>query len=127
MPKLSAEDVKGLMDKFMPAVSVFIGQGDENSPTSWDGMNKIKSGFALGATDKISMTAELINYDKFKKEVYLTLEYEYVPNMKDHKDWYDVGMGAINVSPCGTMNLRKCFVFLYRYLSSNWYILRPTT
>jgi len=85
-------------------------------------MNKIKSGFALGATDKISMTAELINYDKFKKEVYLTLEYEYVPNMKDHKDWYDVGMGAINVSPCGTMNLHPPPDKAAKYISPPWQV-----
>ena len=103
--KLTPESLGGLVEKVTPAMSVFIAQGDEGSPTSFEGMNKIKSGFALGTEDKVNVVAEVINYDNVEKEVYMTLDYEYVPNMADHKEWYDVGQGAINVSPCDTMNL----------------------
>lgn len=105
-PKLSPEAMAGLA-KLMPAISVFVAQGDEGSATAYHGMNKIKSGFALGTDDKITMMAEVINYDKVAKEVYLSLDYEYVKKPVDRKEYYDVGQGAINVSPCSTSSLRK--------------------
>jgi len=48
----------------------------------------------------------VINYENKEQEVYVSLEYEYLPNYPtEPKDLHDVGMGAINVSPCGLQAL----------------------
>jgi hypothetical protein len=105
LPKLSPEAIGSLMEKFMPSFSVFLAQGDEGSPNAFHGMGKVKSGFFLGTKDKINIMSEVINYDNVAKEIYLTLEYEYLPKLENRDEWYDVGQGAINVSPCGTSSL----------------------
>jgi hypothetical protein len=110
-PLLDVRDVKYCPGSLFPAVSVFIAQGDENSPMNYFGMNRIKSGFVIGKEDKISLMSEVINYKKVQQEVYLTLEYEYLPGPVDRKETHDVGIGAINVNPCGSQTLRTFSLF----------------
>jgi hypothetical protein len=81
------------------------------------GMNRIKSGFFLGKDEKISIMSEVINYKKTSQDVYLTLEYEYLPSPVDRKETYDVGIGAINVNPCGSQTLRIAPFLLLTYIS----------
>jgi hypothetical protein len=96
----------GKMSGFMPSISVFIGQGDEGSAMAFTAKNSpIKSGFWVSATDKFNVMSEAINYDNVAKEMYISMEYEYLPMPSRPKEYYDVGMGAINVSPCGSIAL----------------------
>lgn len=68
----------------------------------------LKSGFWISNTDHLNMMAEVINYDQFEKDIYVSLDYEYLPNFKSRpKEYYDVGFGSINVTPCGSSMLRK--------------------
>jgi hypothetical protein len=93
---------------FMPSISVFIGQGDEGSAMTFAAKHSpIKSGFWIGDKDKFNVMSEVINYENAPKDVYITMEYEYIPMPSRPKEYYDVGMGAINVSPCGSIALCK--------------------
>jgi hypothetical protein len=99
-----------MMGGFRPSISVFIGQGDEGSAMSFTVKNSpIKSGFWIGANDKFNVMSEVINYDNFPKDMYISMEYEYIPMPSRPKEYYDVGMGAINVSPCSTIALCKFY------------------
>jgi hypothetical protein len=85
--------------------AVFIGKGGEASATVFaDPTKSIKTGYAIGQKDRITVTMELINYDEVEKEIYLTLDYEYLPNAPI--GYLDVGMGAINSDGCGAMAIR---------------------
>jgi hypothetical protein len=93
-----------MMGGFMPSISVFIGQGDEGSAMAFTARNSpIKSGFWIGAKDTFNVMSEVINYDNVPKDVYISLEYEYLPMPSRPKEYYEVGMGAINVSPCSSI------------------------
>jgi hypothetical protein len=106
--KFGGLDLGKSMGGFMPSVSVFIGQGDEGSAMTFASKNSpIKSGFWIGARDTFNAMSEVINYDNVQKDMYISLEYEYLPMPSRPKEYYDVGMGAINVSPCGALSLCK--------------------
>jgi hypothetical protein len=114
--------------KFMPKSSVFIGQGDEGSPMTFvDPSKSIKSGFYLGGGGKdeaMVLLAEAINYNKISTEVYVKMEYEYIPNMSAApKDYYDVGLAAINVSPCSDINLFPPGDKPMKYESPEWNVI----
>jgi hypothetical protein len=82
--------------------------------------SQLKSGFWISKTDQLNMMAEVINYDQFEKEIYVSLDYEYLPNFQSRpKEYYDVGFGSINVTPCGSSMLRKYLLSILRRLATN--------
>jgi hypothetical protein len=88
--------------------SIFAGQGDEGSPMSYATKNSdLKSGFWLGAKDTFAFMSEVVNYHNYEKDIYVSVEYEYLKMPVRPKDWYAVGMGALNTSPCGQADLCK--------------------
>lgn len=105
--------------------SVFMGQGEDSSGLVFtDPTDTIKSGFYLGKGDDMNMMAELINYNEAKKDVYVTLDYEYIPDMKTRPaDYLQVGMNAINVDPCGVQKLYPPTDKAMRYASPPWNVI----
>lgn len=101
----------GFLSALIPKMSVFVGQGDEGTATSFFAKgSSVKTGYFIGKKDTFSMLAEVINYEKKDTEIYVTIDYEYIPNVPARtKEWLEVGMGAITVSPCGSQNLREWF------------------
>lgn len=114
MPPSLVKRQGGLLGVLTPKMSVFIGQGDEGTATSFFAKDSsVKTGYFIGTKDTFSMLAEVVNYEKKEQEVYVTIDYEYIPNVPSRtKEWLEVGMGALTVTPCGSQNLRKC--------SENW-------
>jgi hypothetical protein len=103
-------DFNSIMDSLVPKISVFVGQGDEVSAMTFASKSTkygLKSGFWVSSKDTFNVMAEVINYQNAEKDIYVTLDYEYLPMPSRPKDYYDVGMGAINVSPCGSIALCK--------------------
>jgi hypothetical protein len=94
-------------------MALLVGQGDDGHAMRFaERGTSFKSGLYISKKDQINFMGELINYDNYTKDIYTTLEYEYIPNMPARpKDYYDVGMYAINVTPCGGQGLCKCFIF----------------
>jgi hypothetical protein len=83
----------------MGKTSVFLGKGDE-----FDGKvftpegGAIKSGFYMKKADSINVLAEIVNYDTFDKDLYLRMEYEYLPGRPE--GYLDIGMGAVHAANC---------------------------
>jgi hypothetical protein len=79
--------------------------------------SQLKSGFWISKTDQMNMMSEVINYDQFEKDIYVSLDYEYLPNFQSRPtEYYDVGFGSINVSPCSSSMLRKSLLDVSRRL-----------
>ena len=82
-------------------MSVFIGGGGSvgsGNPFSPRPGTNIKSGYWIGKGGGMQLTSELVNYDPKEKDIYLTLDVEWVPG-KD-PNMLDVGMGAISADRC---------------------------
>jgi hypothetical protein len=92
------------IEKLIPAVSVFVGKGEEAAPAVFSAPNtNVKSGFYDAHGDKIYMTAEAVNYKNEDREVYVSLDYEFVKspnNGKKPAGYLDVGMGSLNIDGC---------------------------
>lgn len=106
----------------MGGFSVFLGQGDDGTAMTYmtKGQN-VKAGYYLSKTDSTNLMSEIINYKDEEQEVYVTLDYEYLPNMPTRpKEYLDVGLGAINVEPCGIQNLKPDSTKATKYTSPPW-------
>jgi hypothetical protein len=80
-------------------ISVFVGTGPEGTPNVFTANSSmVKSGYYVQPTDKMHLAAEVINYDSFTKEIYLSIEYEYLTGRPE--GYLDVSLGAINVDGC---------------------------
>jgi hypothetical protein len=115
----------GRLSQYMPKFSVFIGQGDEGSPMTFvDPSKSIKSGFYMGQNEAMVLLAEAINYSKEPSEIYVKMDYEYLPDIPSApKEYYDVALGAINVSPCSDINLFPPGDKPMKYESPEWNII----
>lgn len=83
-----------------PSLSVFVGGGGSvgsGNPFAPKG-GSVKSGYWIGPSGPMRLTSEIINYDKVAKEIYLTLDVEWIPGKAS--DLLDVGMGAISADRC---------------------------
>jgi hypothetical protein len=97
---------------FGPGMSVFVGKGNEAGHSIFAASNStVKSGFYVSGKDKMYMTAELVNYEPQDRDVYVMLDYEYIPSPdgKRPADYMDVGMGSIAVDGCMVTALGKNF------------------
>lgn len=84
---------------YMPrSASVLVGAGAETTEIVFAANSTtVKTGYYVQRQDKMLLQAEVINYDPMAKDVYLSLVYEYIPNIEKGEGWLDVAMGAINV------------------------------
>lgn len=87
---------------YMPrGASVFVGAGAEGTENVFAANSTtVKTGYYVQKQDKMLLQAEVVNYDPMAKDVYLSLEYEYIPHIGKEEGWLDVAMGAINVDGC---------------------------
>ena len=60
--------------------------------------NNVKTGYFVPKNTSMSMSMEIVNYDDVEKDVYLSLDYEYLPHRPD--GYLDVSMGTINIDGC---------------------------
>jgi hypothetical protein len=100
----------GMLLKRQGMYSIFIGKGNEGDATRFSALNntEVKSGYWIGAKDKIGLTAEVVNYKNEEQKVYLTMDYDYSTFKGARpKDYLDVGLGAIQVEQCGNIYLSK--------------------
>lgn len=82
-------------------MSVFVGGGGSmgsGNPFSARPGSPIKSGYWIGKGGRMQLTSEIVNYDPVEKELYLTLDIEWVPGKA--ADMLDVGMGALSADGC---------------------------
>jgi hypothetical protein len=98
----STPDFLSWLDKFMPTVAVFVGGGGSaGSGAAFAGKSsEIKTGAFISQTDKFAVSSELVNYDPKEKEIYITLDFEYVQGKAP--GLLNVGMGALSVDDCSS-------------------------
>jgi hypothetical protein len=95
-----------ILSRLMPKVSLFIGNGADGGEQLYTAPDRsVESGFYVSAKDKMTAMAEVINYDKYPKEVYFQLDYEYLPGRP--KDLHEVGWSVVDVSGCMDISLSK--------------------
>jgi hypothetical protein len=95
-PESMVPGLSAAAGKMLPAMSIFVGQGSEGGANTFApvGNNtEVKSGFHIQKNDKITLLAELVNYNQKPTPVYLALEYEYLP--KRPTGYLDVGQFGI--------------------------------
>ncbi|KAF2666845.1 hypothetical protein BT63DRAFT_457803 [Microthyrium microscopicum] len=120
---------QAMMAKMMPAISIFVGQGDDGTAMRYAAPkgSVIKSGFHIGKNDEMNLMSEVVNYDNAVKDIYVSLDYEYIPMPGKVEDgWYDTGNAALNVQPCGGLDLMfppkdKAI----KYTSPPWDVIMP--
>ncbi|QDS72135.1 hypothetical protein FKW77_004102 [Venturia effusa] len=108
---------------FGSGVSVFVGKGNEVARSVFAAANStVKSGFYMSGKDKIYMTAEFVNYEPADRDIYVLLDYEYIPSVdgKRPADYMDVGMGAIAVDGCMVTALEPPKDKAISYKSPEW-------
>jgi len=90
--------------------------GNERTPTSFGDImtNKVKSAFPLAPSDMFTAQLELMNLNTLVKNVYLTIDFEYIPGgipagfKRARAMWLDVtncGISSVN-PPRGKMNFK---------------------
>jgi hypothetical protein len=85
--------------KLPGGATVFFAAGAEGTENIFTANStQVKSGFYVQKQDKLHLSAEVINYDNAAKDIYLSIEYEYVPGRPP--GYLDVSLGAINVDGC---------------------------
>jgi hypothetical protein len=85
----------------MPDGAVFVGGGGSaGSGAAFAGKNSVdvKTGIYIGTAAKFAVAAEVVNYDPRDKDLYFTLDLEYVPGKE--QGLLNVGMGALSVDDC---------------------------
>jgi hypothetical protein len=100
--------LQNLASSLIPKFSFWFAQGDDGTRTHFAAKgSEMKSGFYMGTDNKINLMTEVINYENVEKDFYITIDYEYIPELTSlPKDYYDVGIGALTVVPCSSANLR---------------------
>jgi hypothetical protein len=98
----------------LPGVfSLFIAKGNEGDSTIFAApetsqAQQVKSGYWLGKNDKILGIAEVVSYKPVPQDVYLSIDYHYVPiNGPRPPEYLDAGLGVIMTEECGDLNLRE--------------------
>jgi hypothetical protein len=85
------------LSNLRPKATIFLGGGGSVGSGSAlavpDRVSRVKSGAYIGPKDAFQFTAEVINYEPVEKEIYVTLDFEWVPGKV--ADLLDVGMGSI--------------------------------
>ncbi|KAE9970644.1 hypothetical protein EG328_006128 [Venturia inaequalis] len=108
---------------FGAGMSVFVGKGNEAGRSVFASTNNtVKSGFYVSGKDKMYMTAELVNYEPEDRDIYVMIDYEYIPSTdgKRPADYMDVGMGAIAVDGCLVTSLAPPSDKAIKYKSPDW-------
>lgn len=121
-PGLSPGSLGAGLAALAPSYAVLIGQGDEGTGLKFVAeTEQFKSGFYLGKETELNLMAEIANYNAQERDVYVKVEYEYLPNMPTRpQEYYDVGMGAINVAPCESLNSMPPRNGPVKYVSPAW-------
>jgi hypothetical protein len=91
-------------------LSLFIGKGNEGDSSVFAPLNStaLKSGFWIGKNDKMTATAEVVNYRDKPKDVYFAIDMEYLKfDGGRPADYLDVGFGALLIEQCGNLFFRK--------------------
>jgi hypothetical protein len=105
----------------IPKTTIFLGGGGSVGSGSAlavsDKVSQVKSGAYVGPKDAFQFTAEVINYQPVEKDIYLTLDFEWVPGKV--ASLHDVGMGSIWLD-CGGFEVKPPKDKPITFQGGNW-------
>jgi hypothetical protein len=96
-------------------MNLFIGKGNEGDAAIFSPLNissPVKSGFWFSKTSQPIIIAEVVNYKKSPQQVYLTLDYEYLPFPARPTGWLDVSFQPVMTLDKTGLNL--CMLVPFR-------------
>lgn len=101
-PKSSSGGLSSFFESLIPAVSVFVGGGGSAGSGSAFAAkgSDVKSGVYIGKSDTFQFSSEIVNYDPREKDIYISLDFEWVPGTIP--GLLDVGMGALSAVDCAS-------------------------
>jgi hypothetical protein len=117
------QEIPSWLQGFLPKVSVFVGGGGSVGSGSAFAVSRsvsnVRSGAYVAPSDTFQVTSEIVNYDPVDKDIYITLDFEWVPGKVENL--LDVGMGAIQLD-CGTFAFQPPKDKPVTYQGANWTI-----
>ena len=121
--KSSNNLLKSLLSKGKPLQipSPFIVNGGDGSSVEFavrkNSGSNVKSGYAIPKDATMTFFLEEINYNDHPKDLFLSLDYEYLP--KRPTGYMDMGMGAINFDGCPGVLICTFFLAPDFYIKSD--------
>lgn len=99
----------------------FFSSGNERTPTSFGDVTekKVKSTFPISESDGFQAEIELMNMTDEPREVYLTIDYEYIPGPKP-ADWKTAKAMWLDVTNCGISYVYPPSKQNFQLKSSGW-------
>jgi hypothetical protein len=100
----------------MDSMSQFIGKGNEGDPAVFSPLNltsSVKSGYWFPKTSQPLMIAEIVNYKPTAQQVYITMDYEYLPFPAKPTGWLDVSFSPVITFDKSGINL--CMFIWFRW------------
>jgi len=99
----------------------FFSSGNERTPTSFGDITekKVKSAFPIGDNDSFQAGIELMNMTDEPREVYITIDYEYIPGPKP-AGWKTAKAMWLDVTDCGISFVYPPSKQNFQLKSSGW-------
>jgi hypothetical protein len=117
------QEIPEWLAKILPKVSVFVGGGGQVGSGSAFAVplsvSKVRSGAYISKSDTFQFASEIVNYDPVEKEIYLTLDFEWVPSKEN--ELHDIGMGSVGLDcKADAMSFKPPKDKPITYTGANW-------
>jgi hypothetical protein len=96
----------------------FFSSGNEHSPTDMTNNGTLKNGYIVKPTDRFWMMLELMNMNPEEREVYLTMDYEFVPGIP--QEFKPVKAMWFDISNCGPSFIPARDTKIFEYPMNPW-------
>jgi hypothetical protein len=104
--------------------NIFIAKGNEADPVVSSPLNQtfpVKSGYWIAKQSQVIVMAEVVNYKNTPQQVYLTLDYEYIPFPGGVRpsEYFNVNFAPVMTTDNAHMNLRMLSLnFIYAFTTA---------
>jgi hypothetical protein len=117
------QEIPAWLAAFIPKMSVFVGGGGQVGSGSAfavpETVSKVRSGAYISKSDTFQFSSEIVNYDPVEKEIYLTIDFEWVPGKVDQL--HDIGMGSVGLDcKADSMSFKPPKDKPITYTGANW-------
>jgi hypothetical protein len=112
LPRCGGFDLSAMLGPYLPAggqpapgpvngAAVFVGKGNDDVPMTFASKDpQVKTGYYLAKNGKMVLSAELNNYKPYDRDIYISLDYEYIKSPvagRRPPGYLDVSFGSMGV------------------------------
>lgn len=110
------------LEALIPKVAVFVGGGGSVGSGSVFAVKDsvVKSGAYIAPSDTFLFSSEVVNYDKFDKDIYLSLDFEWVS--KRTENLLNIGMGSVGLN-CTSFAFQPPTDRAVTFTGTNWTVI----